>query len=293
MTFFLGSYSTVADILRSLFKPIIKFCLRHGLRIQEVSTAIREIFVQCAQEELAKRGESINPSKISAITGIRRQDITPLAEIVSKEFGKNVEEDLHLALTAPTRSKGSIFAKVLGIWSTKKNYLDKKQNPRLLTCEGSSNEFKDLVAEVSTDLSPYTVLNELEHLGIVVRENNFLKLLRSAYEPKEGALYGLGILIDDLDSLIQAVDENIFAKPKVKNLHIQTNFDNIPLVHIEKIKRWLIDQGNLFHEKARRYISEHDRDVNPLIDNKNEINRGRITVTTFGFSEILEKGEKN
>lgn len=183
------------------------------------------------------------------------------------------------------RSK-SLISKVVGQWRTNKRYLNKKGGPRVLNL-GLNSEFTELVGAVSQDLNPATVLFELERLGSVIRVEGGVKLQVETYVPKGDVLAGFNILGADSEDLTAAVEENLFENPSLPHLHLRTEFDRIRVDVADKIKLWLLKEGQAFHAKVREYISKFDQDVNP--DSK--YSGGFMKVVLGAFSKV-SGGEK-
>ena len=188
--------------------PFAGLCVRRGVKIQDAIEALKAAYVKASQSELEKSGSSVNASKLSVMTGLQRRDIARLTSGESDQRGER-----------------SLLAKVIGQWRYDRRF-SAKQQPKALAFEGERSEFMRLVASVSRDLNPYTVLFELERLGAVRRCEGKLVLAVESYEPAGDAEEGLRLLAEDVGDLTGAVEENIFAREEVPNLHIKTEYDN-------------------------------------------------------------------
>jgi hypothetical protein len=72
-----------------------------------------------------------------------------------------------------------------------------------------------------------------------------------------------------------------------KNLHIHTEYDNVPTKDLPKIRAWLLDQGKAFHRRAREYLSRFDRDVSRT-SSESDSGSGRVIVTAFSWTEVSD-----
>ena len=63
------------NTLRLLVKPIAKFCLRHTLSIQDLIESAKIAFIEVADAEIRKKGDKVNTSRISLVTGLHRKDV--------------------------------------------------------------------------------------------------------------------------------------------------------------------------------------------------------------------------
>jgi hypothetical protein len=87
------------------------------------------------------------------------------------------------------------------------------------------------------------------------------------------------------------VEENIFERSSVPNLHIKTFYDNICVSEVENLKRWILKEGAEFHAKMRDYISRFDLDSNPQLFEKK--GGARISVGTFSMSETPKQDKES
>ena len=76
-------------------------------------------------------------------------------------------------------------------------------------------------------------------------------------------LAGYNLLSADLNSLARTVDENLSAPEEQKNLHARTEFDNIYYKDLPTIRKWLLEEGTRFHDKARSFLAQYDQDIVP------------------------------
>lgn len=256
--------------LRLLLRPIAKFCLRSSLSFQDLTDSAKGAFLEAAEDELRKSSGKVNVSRLSVITGLHRKDIVQLLEMPKD----NVAEPV------------SVLGRVIGQWEQDKGYLTQAGAPKVLTFEGKESEFHNLVATVSKAINPSTVLFELVRAGAAIKTPKGLKLLKHSYRVVGvDDLQAYELVAQDINTLVVAVEENLTNKDMISNLHIRTNYDNIYVRDLYKVRRWLIDQGKLFHKKARTFLARCDKDVNPSSD-PNEPAGQKVSFTTFSFSPI-------
>lgn len=99
------------------------------------------------------------------------------------------------------------------------------------------------------------------------------------------------MLSQDTADLICAVEENISAAGAPTNLHIKTEYDNIPSKDVVKIKRWFLKEGSAFHRRARKFLSQFDRDI--VSQQKPLDKRMRVAIGSFSIAQsIQEYGDK-
>jgi hypothetical protein len=257
-------------ILSKLLQTAVQFCLQHSIPIQTFLEEAKALMVELAQREMEKSGAKVSDSRLAAATGIHRRDISRLNQGKSKKPVQN-----------------SLLTKVAGIWREHKKFKDPSGEPRPLQCEGRDSEFADMVGLVSTDLNPYSVLLELERLGSVKREGGFAELTGFSFSPSADRKRGYELLASDIESLFTAVGENVDSTTDTKNLHISTEYDNISLDDLPKIKAWILNEGSKFHKHLQRRIAKYDLDINPHARYAKK-GGGRLKITTFSLSTGIE-----
>lgn len=244
--------ATVREIcsaaLVKLLLPVARFCLRHSIKQRELLELLKRAFVQSAQQELVRSALAVTPSRISAMTGIQRREVSRL-----------------LGDPEPPAQDHDIVSRVIGLWESGRRYRDGAGRPRVLTFTGREGDFADLVAAVSTDLNPYTIAFELERIGAVRPVAGGLKLVRAGYEPIGDLEASLGLLAEDSLILHEAVTENIFDPSPIRNIHVKTHFDNIPASFEQDIRSWFLRRAGELHKEVREYLSSLDRDSSPDI----------------------------
>lgn len=262
----------IFNCLKLLLKPVIRFCLKKNLKIQDLVEAIKVAFVEVSADDMEKEGVEINFSRISVMSGMQRREVRRLYTENPK-----IKKDTNL------------LHRVLNQWGIDPKFCGKNKKARTLELEGMSSEFIELVLSVSKDLNPYTVLFELERIGAIKRDGSKVKMISDVYIP-ENLLDKYELLSTDSDNLISSVNENIFEDLGQKNLHITTFYDNIRADKVEEIKSWFLNKGTQFHEEARNYLAQFDLDINPLKgsglkDKQNDGEGIKAVVTTFSRIE--------
>jgi len=257
-----------------MLRPIARFCLKHGTGIQEFLEAAKHSLVAQAAAEIEDSGDKANVSRISIITGIHRRDVMRI-------YGQGEARD----------SAESVAIRVIGQWVSDRQFLTSSGKPKVLLNSNENNEFRVLVERVSKDVNPSSVLSELERVGAVERSPRGFKLVSSAYQADSESLEGYRILSRDVENLMGAVNENISSSNRVPNLHARTEYDNISPENLPEIRKWLLNQGSIFHKKVRKYLAGFDHDINPELNT-----RGGAKVVFGSFSHCLppkdEKSEK-
>lgn len=257
--------SNIAPSIKELLRPVVRLCLRRSLKIQDILLLLKECFVEVASEELAREGHEANISRISVVSGLQRKDIIKLNQ------SDNTKS-----------SHTNLLTKLIGQWQQNREFSKPIGTPRPLTFEGNESEFATLVRTISTDVNPYTVLFELERTNQVKKDGKFLKLLSAVYEVagSKKLSEAFSIVGRECNDLFSAVEQNILTTCEVPNLHLRTEFDNICVDALPKIRAWVLDKGTTLHEEARAYLAQFDKDSNPRLFSKD----GGAKVALSAFS---------
>lgn len=257
--------SHLHECLRILLKPVVRFCLRWSIGIQDWMEASKAVFIEVAQEEMESKGAKVNVSRLSVSTGIRRREVIRIFKM-----GESREPNFSYA------------SRIIGQWQSDSDFTTSRGKPRVLSYEGDESEFRELVETISTDVHPGTVLFELERIGAVERSARGLKLVLTQYSAEHDLREGYSMLAADVEDLVHSAEQNLSRNTR-PNLHHTTEYDNIPLDELPKISAWVLSEGEKFHEKARKYISKFDQDINP--SKTDNADGGRIAVTSFSRVE--------
>lgn len=251
--------------VRAMLKPIVRFCLKRSLHIQDLLESAKVVFIELAERDIEDSGEKVSGCRLSATTGIHRRDISRIWQ--KKEIKEQPQ---------------SLMQRVLGHWQQDTRYSTKSGKPRVL----EEAEFRELVSGISNDVTPGTVLYELERVGAVQRTRGGLKLTSRVYVPKGNLQEGFALIARDAQHLMAAVEENLFEPEPTPNLHLNTQFDRISDEDIPEIREWLIREGSALHQKARNYLSKFDADLNAKLDPEECNSKVKLAC----FSLTSEKG---
>jgi len=127
-----------------------------GFGVGEFEVALKLAFVQAAAVEGRTKGGRTNVSRIAAMTGMTRKEVRQLLHIL--------EDDGRLVAPSMSRQR---TARVLEAWRTDPLYLDERGRPRVLPSMGDEPSFQSLVRAHGGDVTPTSVLRELERTGAV------------------------------------------------------------------------------------------------------------------------------
>jgi hypothetical protein len=256
----MSSELEIHPVLRKALRPLVRLALRGGMRLQGLVQALKEALVDVAREELQSERQSV--SRISVMTGIYRKEVQSILE-------------------TPKQPRIPLVTKVIGQWLNDPRFYKTPGRARDLCCSGKGSEFVELIQSVDREVNPYAVLFELERLKLISIDGGVVRLESLEAIPAKTLVEVFNLLADDLEDLSEVVFNNLMQESEVPQLHLKTSYDDIALEHLPEIRLWLLQEGAAFHRRARDYISQFDRDLNPLL--KSKPGGARVSVGTFSL----------
>jgi len=256
-------------VLLLLLKPVLKFCLRRAVRLQTIVATVKKGLVEVAREELERGGAHVSVTRISVMTGMYRKDIQSL-----------IEGDLERPGKLP------LLARLIGQWQNHRDYSHVPGEPMELDCSGRESTFFRLVSSINKEVNAYAVLFDLERLGLVETKDGAVRLLANELDFGSDVESGARLVGDDIDDLLSIIQHNTTKGRSAENvpqLHLKTSYDNMIQEALPEIRAWLLKEGAEFHRKARDYLSQFDKDLNPSLHAKE--GGGKAIVGTFGATE--------
>lgn len=263
-----------ASCLKTMLRPVARFCIARGLRIQDAVECFKEVFVQVAEAEIAGRKVPKSLSRISVMTGLQRKDIGRLLQGKPRPQGNE-----------------NMVTNVIGRWLADRRFRNESGLPKLLDVEGKNSEFAALVRSVSADLTPYTILHELERVGAVLKKNDKAQLITTSYTPRKDLEKGLAFMAEDVSDLMQAVSQNLEDTEQTPHLHLKTEYTRIPAARKEEIKRFFMDVGSELHARTRAFLAGFDLDLNQGATVVADLSQDTVRAALGTFSFIEEDGK--
>ncbi len=149
----------LARALKGVLRPLVRTMIARGVTAPAVYRLLKEVFVEVAERDFRIDGQRPTDSRISVLTGVHRKDIRTLRAAAAEG--------------AAARSAGArrvtAMVSVIGRWLADPGLQDADGRPRALARHGTGDapSFDSLVAAISTDVRPRTVLDELLRQGLV------------------------------------------------------------------------------------------------------------------------------
>ncbi len=149
--------------LFKLLQPIARLCLRLGLGYREYCELSKAAFVEVAARDYGVHGRPTNVSRIAAMTGLTRKEVSRLRRKVENGGAMRTE-------------RASPLREVIAAWQSEAEFCDRTGKPRLLPLEGKRGSFHSLVRRFAGDIPDGAMRKELVRIGAARPVGDLLEL---------------------------------------------------------------------------------------------------------------------
>jgi hypothetical protein len=195
----------LADAL-VVFAPLVRWLLRNGVNYVALAQALKTVFLQEARVELERTGAKSTDSALSVLSGLHRKDVRALAEeeAPSESFTLTPVSKLFTRwVTHPTYREGADAANSV---------------VERLSRSGPAPSFESLAREISNDVHPRTLLEELVRLGLVTVEGEWVVLAAKSFTPTPGDRKAMAIVTANAADHLNAAVHNLTTGPDARFL---------------------------------------------------------------------------
>jgi uncharacterized protein DUF6502 len=156
------------DVLVALMSPISRLTLTSGVGIDQLIRAAKQAYLEAALEDLFPVGGRVNISRLSVVTGLTRKEISLL---IDKPNGRKPR--------LVPRPKEQRAIRVLRGWRFDPRFHGRSGEPAKLRLKGDKHAFASLVRLYGGDVTPTSVLRELERMDAVSMTPSGLLCMRA------------------------------------------------------------------------------------------------------------------
>jgi hypothetical protein len=263
--------------LRRILRPVVRVAISKSISLPALIDLLKQLYVETAQEYLEREGKKTTDSHISVMTGVHRKDVKAYRARQSSN--------------EPSSPRLSTGAELIATWLAKPDYIDAEGKPLTipyLDKDPAAKSFSALAAEISKDVRPRALLDDLVRLG-AAEENpvtGLVTLRADAFIPRENweeKLHYFGQ--NSGDHLEAAVANTLSEKPPFMDRSVY--HDGLTSGDIDELHRLSVEAGMKMLRQINRKafeLSEKNRDSQEATH--------RINLGTFFFSKNT-KDEKN
>ena len=186
--------------LERLLEPLAQLAVARGVPYAVIDETLRTAFVSAAHAAHPGLPEHRRASRISAATGLHRREVNRLLEQAARPKNK-----------APPRSPAAM---VFAHWRADKRYRTRAGLPRVLPRVGLAPSFESLAHEVTRDVHPRALLEELLRLKLATldAERDVVTLTEVAFVPRGDAPRMVGYLGANVGDHLQAAVANVLGR---------------------------------------------------------------------------------
>jgi hypothetical protein len=136
--------------------------------VDQFFDAAKQAYVKAAMSDLLPSGSRPNISRLAVATGLTRKEVSVLVETAGGR------------VFPPRRAKEQRATRVLRGWCVDPRFHDKRGQPAQLSLRGGERAFTQLVRLYGGDVTPLSVLRELERMNAISTTKDGLVRLRAS-----------------------------------------------------------------------------------------------------------------
>lgn len=255
-----------------LLRPLVKAMIDGGITFPVLANFLREIYVDVAKSDYGINGKPPTSSRITMLTGVHRKEIRRLMG--------------HAPSVEAPPEKISLSAKAIAVWCSKPEYLDPRGRPRSLPRTAPLGEvsLEQLVASVSVDVRPRTLLEEWLRSGIVELRDDKVALVQTALISDRGFEEKAYYFGRNLRDHIASGAHNLAGSVPVF-FDRAVYYDRIEPGSVEELRKLCAQRGEellLEINRHTRKLAERDRAAGEP--------KGRMTFGAYFFAEDDAEG---
>jgi Family of unknown function (DUF6502) len=197
-----AAQQALSDALAGLLASVGRLAVGRGLPYAAAEELLKQAFVQAASEAHPGLPEHRKVSRISTTTGINRREVTRLVQ-------QRAEQDTRAPAPPPRSSASQVFAH----WRADPAWRDSQGQPRVLPRLGPAPSFEALAQEVTRDVHPRSLLDELVRLGLASWDEaaDTVALARETFTVRGDVARQLGYLGGNVGDHLSAAVANVLG----------------------------------------------------------------------------------
>lgn len=241
--------------LKKILKPLIKLLLSKGITYTSLLEALKQIYIEVAEESFKLESKRLTDSRISLLTGIHRKEV------------KRLRENLQDEISEP-EIKAGISAAIIASWQASDDYTDAQKKPLPLPRNGKAPSFESLVYSISKDKHFRSVLDDWLHQGIVfLDEQQNVCLSAESFVPNKDEDEKVFFAGRNIHYHLEVISHNLQSKPQAddSNLDPQTAARIAPMFDRSVYYKNLSDKSvQILESKAKENALNSLLEINQL-----------------------------
>lgn len=241
-------------------RPLVRLCIKHGISFQELTHALRYVFVDSAREDYLE-DEEASPARIAVLSGIPKTEVQSIQD--TEPASKSVAARMNAA------------GQVLSAWHADPDFTGPYGIPLELRVQGPRG-FEGLAERYGNDLTWQEILEDLIRTGCVAKgKSGSVKVLRRSYISGNIDPAVISYTGRCLRSLAETLEFNI-EKSDSKDKRFQrqlTSTLGIRVSDLPAFQELLKEAGQKFLEDLDSWTTEREKALKNLEKIPNEIPR--------------------
>jgi len=191
------THDALREALLAVLQPLARLAVARGVPFAVVEELVKRAFVKAAADAHPGAPPRRSVSRISTATGIHRREVTRITQ----------------AAEAQPRRARSPASELFAHWLTDRRYRRADGKPRVLPRTGPAPSFESLAAEITRNVHPRSLLDELVRLRLATLDDarDTVTLCRDAFVPSGDAQRMLGFLGENVGDHLDAAVDNVLG----------------------------------------------------------------------------------
>lgn len=275
-------HQTLLSSLAAMIRPIVRLLLKGGVGYSEFSNVAKSVFVDVATREYGLRGRPTNASRVSAITGISRKQVSQLRR------AGGVEKWTPSMETSPVNS-------ILHFWHHDPEFCEAPGRPRALVSEGKGS-FAALVAKYGGDIPVGAIRASLIRAGSASEDAQGRISARESYffptKFNDDFIRGIAFAFGNLGSTLVhnanlRQENDSTREEQIQRSRIERTVwsDHLSDDDIIAFKAWVRARAEDFVLDANQWVGQHEQPRDAWTDDDRTVGVG-----IYYFEEELPAG---
>jgi len=269
------SPTSVMHVFTKIMRPLIRFALAKRVPIQSIIDILKKLYIEVCEKDFSLSDKRLTDSRISILTGLQRKDIKILRQADQQEDNSPLQ--------------ASPLSRVIAHWRGSPEYKDGKGETLSLPKIGKGKSFETLVGEISQDIHPRTILDDLLSLGYITLEDETITLVADAFIPSSDEESLFNYLANNLGDHSEASVANVLEAPNKAPYFERA-------VHYNKLSQASLDQLDALSRKlqqsALEKINARALELQKM-DKANSSATGRFRCGAFIYNANPQQADKD
>jgi hypothetical protein len=230
------------EALMQLLEPVARLAVARGLPYAALQEQLKQAFVDAAAAAHPNLAPHRKVSRIATTTGINRREVTRLTAAAARAAGKAAAGGPSPGRQAkPTQS---VASELCAHWRTHADWRDAAGAPRVLPRLGPAPSFEALAQEITRDVHPRSLLDELCRLGLAQHDvaSDTVALVGDAFVPSGDRVRMLGFLGANVGDHLRAAVGNVLAGGRPPHLEQALFADGLSAESLQALRPLLREQ---------------------------------------------------